>query len=111
MALTAATCQGIWLRRVLEDVHQKQIEATTIFCDNQSTIAMTKNPVHHSRTRHIETRHHFIREQVASGSIQVAYCSTHDQVADLFTKPLSMDKFVYLRSLLGVVNFSIKGEC
>ena len=84
---------------------------TTIFCDNQSTIAMTKNPIFHSRTRHIETRHHFIRELVAKGSIEIAYCNTDEQQADMFTKPLPLAKFEYFRDLIGVVDFCIKGVC
>ncbi|KAG8502460.1 hypothetical protein CXB51_000380 [Gossypium anomalum] len=105
MAVTAAAYQAVWIRRILDDLKQTQVEATTIYCDNQSTIAMTKNLVYHSRTRHIETRHHFIRELVAKGDIKMEYCCTEEQVADLFTKPLSPKKFVYLRELLGV------GEC
>ena len=72
---------------------------------------MTKNPVYHSHSRHIETRHHFIREQVAKGSIKIAYCSTNEQLVDLFTKALPVANFEYLRNMLGVVNFSIMGEC
>ena len=111
MAVTIAACQAVWLRRILDDVKQAQADATIIYCDNQSTIAMTKNPVYHNITRHIETRHHFIRELVAKGDIKMEYCSIDDQVADLFTKPLPLKKFVYLRELLDVGNFYIKGEC
>lgn len=105
MVVTAAACQAIWIRRILDDLKQTQVEATTIYCDNQSTIAMTKNPVYHSRTRHIETRHHFIRELVAKGDIKLEHCCTEEQVADLFTKPLPPKKFMYLRELLGVGEF------
>ena len=56
MAVTATSFQTVWLRRILDDMNQTQVEATTIYCDNQSTIAMTKNPFYHSRTRQIETR-------------------------------------------------------
>eukprot|EP00252_Welwitschia_mirabilis_P001835 TRINITY_DN11789_c0_g1_i1.p1 TRINITY_DN11789_c0_g1~~TRINITY_DN11789_c0_g1_i1.p1 ORF type:complete len:135 (-),score=21.87 TRINITY_DN11789_c0_g1_i1:11-415(-) len=109
MAVTAVACQAIWMRKILGDIKQTQMEATTIYCDNQSTIAMAKNPVHYNRTRHIETRHHFIRELVRKGEIE--YYSTNDQLADLFTKPLQTKKFMYLRELLGVGSFYIKGEC
>ena len=80
-------------------------------CDNQSTIAMTKNPVYHSSSRHTEIRHHFIRELVTEGSIKMAYCNTNEQLTDLFTKVLPRDKFEYLRNMLRVVSFSIMGEC
>lgn len=97
-----ATSQAIWLRRILEDVGEKQGEATPILCDNKSAIAMTKNPVYHSRTKHIAIKHHFIREAVEDEEIQLKYCATEDQVADIFTKALSKEKFQYFREMLGV---------
>ena len=103
-AVTSTACQAVWLRRILEDMKQHQPEATIIHCDNQSTIAMTKNPMYHNRTRHIDTRHHFIRELVSKGSIKILYCATNEQLADIFTKPVPSDKFFYFRELLGVVN-------
>lgn len=66
---------------------------------------MTKNFVFHSRTRHIETRHHFIGELVESGSIEMSDCSTDEQLADVFTNPLSLEKFLNFRDNLGVVRF------
>ena len=70
---------------------------------------MTKNPVYHSRIRHIETHQHFIRELVSKGVIKMEYCNTCEQVADVFTKPLPL-KFMELRDLLGVGDFYIKGR-
>ncbi|XP_057246814.1 secreted RxLR effector protein 161-like [Beta vulgaris subsp. vulgaris] len=64
VAATSAACEAVWLRRILDDLQQTSEEPTTIYCDNMSAIAMTKNPVFHSRTKHIEIRHHFIRELV-----------------------------------------------
>ncbi|KAL0462898.1 UNVERIFIED_CONTAM: Retrovirus-related Pol polyprotein from transposon TNT 1-94, partial [Sesamum latifolium] len=64
MVVSLVVCQAIRLRRILGDMKQHQKKATTIFYDNQSTISMTKNPFHHNRTRHIDTRHHYIRELV-----------------------------------------------
>ena len=60
IAATDAVCEAIWLRRLLSDLQQKIKEPTVICCDNMSAIAMTKNPVFHARTKHIELRHHFI---------------------------------------------------
>ena len=64
VSTATATSQAIWLRRILEDIGMKQEKATEIFCDNKSAIAMAKNPVYHSRTRHIAIKHHFIREAI-----------------------------------------------
>ncbi|XP_058202737.1 uncharacterized protein LOC131317181 [Rhododendron vialii] len=71
-----ATSQAIWLRRILEDVGEKQGEATPILCDNKFAIVMTKNPIYHSRTKHIAIKHHFIREAVEDEEIQLKYCAT-----------------------------------
>ncbi|XP_074266280.1 secreted RxLR effector protein 161-like [Silene latifolia] len=98
-----ATSQAIWLRRILEDIGEAQKDATTIFCDNKSAIAMAKNPVYHSRSRHIAIKHHFIREAIEEGEIELNYCKSEEQVADIFTKALPREMFQQLRELLGVV--------
>ena len=64
VAATGATCQAVWMRRMLKDLSQNQQESTTIFCDNYSAIALSKNHVFHKKTKHIDTRYHFIRELV-----------------------------------------------
>ena len=65
-----------------------------IYYDKKSTISMTTNPVFHGRTKHIELRYHFIRDQVISGSIGVKFCSTKHQVADGLTKALNYASFM-----------------
>lgn len=94
IAASAAACQAIWMRRLLKDLGQAQAHATPIYCDNKATIAMTKNPVCHGRTKHIQLRHHFIREAVTEEQIVLKHCSTSEQVADGFTKALSYPKLV-----------------
>eukprot|EP00253_Pinus_taeda_P032989 PITA_32989 len=69
VAATAATCQAVWLRRVLRDLCHAQENGTTIYCDNSSAIALSKNSVFHKRTKHIDTKFHFIRELVNNGEI------------------------------------------
>ena len=64
VAATSVACQAVWMRRVLIDLSQNHQELTTIFCDNNSTIALSKSHVFHKRTKHIDTRFHFIRELV-----------------------------------------------
>jgi hypothetical protein len=83
-----------------------------IFCDNQSCIKMTKNPMFHDKTKHIEIRYHYIHDMVQKGVVKLQYVGTDEQVADVLTKPLSHVKFEYFRDKLGVVrkDFPRKGE-
>ena len=71
ISASLATSQAIWLRRILEDIKEKQNEATDLLCDNKSTIAITKNYVFHSRTRHIAVKYHFIKEAISNGEVQL----------------------------------------
>lgn len=106
VSATGSACEAIWLRRMLKDLRQAQVTPTTIFCNNMSSISMTKNPVFHSRMKHIEIHNQFIRELVEEKKIELKFCKTGDQVADIFTKPIFRDKFVYFSDKLGVFNFS-----
>jgi hypothetical protein len=90
---------------------QKQQDATIIYCDNMSTISISKNPVFHSRTKHIDIKYHFIRDRVAKGEFELKFCKTNDQLVDIFTKALPREKFHYMRKMLGITSLSIKGEC
>ncbi|KAL0388718.1 UNVERIFIED_CONTAM: Retrovirus-related Pol polyprotein from transposon RE2 [Sesamum radiatum] len=109
IAAAATSNQAIWLRRILEDIGEKQEEPTTIYCDNKSAIAITKNPVQHSRTKHIDIKYHSLREATTRGEIELKYCSTEEQLADIFTKALPRNKFEELRMKIGVYHKHIKG--
>ena len=74
-----------------------------LLVDNNSAIVLTKNPVQHSRTKHINTRHHFMRQYVEDKKIQVDYVRTKDQLADILTKSLGRVKFLEMREHLGIV--------
>ncbi|KAK4380916.1 Retrovirus-related Pol polyprotein from transposon RE2 [Sesamum angolense] len=110
IAAAATSNQTIWLRRILEDIGEKQEEPTTIYYDNKSAIAITKNPVQHSRTKHIDIKYHSLREATTRGEIELKYCSTEEQLADIFTKVLPRNKFEELRMKIGVCHKHIKGE-
>jgi len=99
---TSCACQAIWLRRILKELHFKQPGATNIFCDNNSTIKLSKNPVLYGRSKHIDVKFYFLRDLNTVGVIDVMYCRSKDQVADIFTKALKMESFVKFRKLLGV---------
>ncbi|KAK4398434.1 Retrovirus-related Pol polyprotein from transposon TNT 1-94 [Sesamum angolense] len=109
IAAAATSNQAIWLRRILEDIGDKQ-EEPTIYCDNKSAIAITKNPVQHSRTKHIDIKYHSLREATTRGEIELKYCSTEEQLADIFTKALPRNKFEELRMKIGVCHKHIKGQ-
>jgi hypothetical protein len=88
MALTHATKEAIWLRTLLKELDVSTDEPTTIHEDNQSTIKLAKNPTHHARTKHIDIRHHFIREKLESNEIAISHLSTDLMIADALTKAL-----------------------
>eukprot|EP00253_Pinus_taeda_P029545 PITA_29545 len=114
VAAIAAACQGVWMRRMLRSLGQEQGKATVIFCDNSSAIALSKNSVFHKRTKHIDTRFHYIRELVNNGEIILEHCRTQEQFADIVTKPLDQKSFEFLRKCLGMTECpasEIKGEC
>ncbi|KAM1197550.1 hypothetical protein ACFX2I_009121 [Malus domestica] len=102
ISASEATTQAIWLRFVLEDFGELQTEATPLHCDNTSAIAITRNSVFHQKTKHIDRRYHFIKDALQEGIIDLIYCPTEEQIANIFTKPLAKDRFNYLRNLLGV---------
>ena len=99
MSLSSASQEAVWLRKLLADfdfgIPQKP---TVIKEDNQGTIAIAQNPVYHSRTKHIEIKHHYVRETIQNKHIKLEYCPTKEMIADLLTKPLPRDQFETLRN-------------
>ena len=102
VALSAATQEVIWLRRLLTDVEVPPEGPTVIHEDNQGAIAMAKNPVGHARTKHIDIRYHFVREGVQNGAIVLKYIATDEMIADMLTKPLPKHRFEKLVTELGM---------
>ena len=84
---TTTTCQGVWLKRILLDFGYTEKDPTTIFCDNVSTIFLSKNNVFHQKGKHIDTQFHFLCELVKKCDITLEFCSSKEQLADVFTKP------------------------
>lgn len=105
MATTQAAKEAIWLRQLMADIGCVQEKTTTIMSDNQGSIALAKNPKHHSRTKHIDVQHHFIREMVDMEVIELRYCPTQEMVADVLTKALAKDRHETLRRAMGLVSF------
>jgi hypothetical protein len=102
---TNATKEAVWLRRLLNEVQPEttnEARATIIYCDNQGAIALAKDPQFHARTKHIDMQHHFVREKVSDGTIQLEYVDTENQVADGLTKALDKIKFERFRKAIGL---------
>ncbi|KAL3720851.1 hypothetical protein ACJRO7_005629 [Eucalyptus globulus] len=102
VAATSCACQAIWLRKILEELQFKQQKATIIYCDNSSAIKLSKNPVLHGRSKHIDVKYHFLRDLTKDEVVELVFCRSEDQVADIFTKLLKLSMFQKLRKLLGV---------
>jgi hypothetical protein len=104
--IAATTCctQVLWMKQTLTDIQVEYDEPIPIYCDNTSTISISKNPVMHSKTKHIPIKYHFLWEQVAEKNIRVEYVGTKEQVVDIFTKPLPWEAFEYLRQRLRVIS-------
>ena len=101
IAAGSSCTQLIWMKQMLEDYGVTQ-GVLTLYCDNTSAINISKNPVQHSRTKHIDIRHHFIRELVEEKIISLEHVSTEKQLADIFTKGLDHKRFEELRSEIGL---------
>ena len=95
--------QLLWMRQTLRDFGYN-LSKVPLLCDNESAIRMAENPVEHSRTKHIDIRHHFLRDHQQKGDIEVFHVSTENQLADIFTKPLDEKTFCRLRSELNVLD-------
>ena len=106
IAAASAACQGVWLSRLIADLIGQKLQKFRLLMDSKSALELCKNPVYHERTKHIDTRYHYIRECVVNGIAEVEHVSTDRQLADILTKPLGRIKFVEMRQQLGVSKLS-----
>nr|GEZ69869.1 copia protein [Tanacetum cinerariifolium] len=100
-AESASCSQVMWMRTQLQD-YGFNYNKIPLYCDSQSAITISCNPVQHSHTKHIHTRYHFIKEQVKNGIIELYFVRTEYQLADMFTKALTEDRFKYLVKRIGM---------
>ncbi|GKE62574.1 retrovirus-related pol polyprotein from transposon TNT 1-94 [Tanacetum coccineum] len=101
VALSASCAQVMWMRTQLK-YYGFNYNKIPLYCDSQSAIAISCNPMQHSRTKHIHTRYHFIKEQVENGIIELYFVRTEYHLADMFTKALPEDRFQYLVRRIGM---------
>ena len=85
LSLSSAAQEAVWLRRILHDFKSCQEEPTVINKDNQGTIAIARNPVSHSRTKHIEIKYHYVCEAIQNGQVTLQYCPTDLMIANNYT--------------------------
>ena len=90
ISATACACQVIWVQRILKHLSWIQ-EGCEIYYDNNSTIKLSKNLVMHERSKHIAIRYHFLRDLPKNRDVELKYCSTREQLADIMTKPFKLD--------------------
>ncbi|RVW79569.1 Retrovirus-related Pol polyprotein from transposon RE1 [Vitis vinifera] len=103
-AMTHGICEGIWLKRLLEELQLAPHGPMKLMCDNEAAISIAKNPVHHDRTKHVEIDRHFIKEKIEQKIIEVDYILTRQQIADIMTKAVPRTQFDILLSKLGMIN-------
>jgi hypothetical protein len=101
-AACIAACEVVWLRRILMDVAVPIRTPTVLRCDNQSCMAIAKNPVFHARTKHIEIQYHYVRELINDETVELEYCPTSENSADIFTKALGAEQLQHHLRRLGV---------
>uniref|UniRef100_A0A2N9FI51 Reverse transcriptase Ty1/copia-type domain-containing protein n=1 Tax=Fagus sylvatica TaxID=28930 RepID=A0A2N9FI51_FAGSY len=111
-ALANAAAEVKWLQSLLLELGFSKSTSPILWCDNIGATYLSSNPIFHARTKHIEIDFHFVWDMVAAKTLDVRFVSTHDQLADLLTKPISSSRFSLLRSKLNVlpIPFSLRGR-
>jgi hypothetical protein len=100
IAAGSSCSQLVWMKQMLKE-YNVEYDVLTLYCDNLSAINISKNPIQHSRTKHIDIRHHFIRDLVEENIVTLKHVATEEQIADIFTKALDAKQFEKLRGKLG----------
>jgi hypothetical protein len=90
MLAAACACQAVWMGRILEKLNHAQDGCTTLMCDNSSTIKLSRNPIMHGRSKHIDVRFYFLHDLTRDRVIELMHCGSQDQVLDLLTKPIKL---------------------
>lgn len=103
-ALADTVAEVTWLESLLRELRIPPTTPPVLWCDNLGATYLSANPVFHARTKHVEVDFHFVREKVANKKLSVQHISTDDQIADVFTKPLTSQRFTFLRSKLRVAD-------
>jgi len=101
MVATQACKEVIWVQRLMEELGHKE-QKILVYCDNQSALHIARNSTFHSRTKHIGVQYHFVREVVEDENVDMQKIHTKDNLADVMTKPININKFEWCRSYYGL---------
>lgn len=104
IAAANATCEALWLSRILAELQGSETDTPLLRVDNKSVISLIKNLVLHGNSKHIEVTYHLVRESVEKGKIIVDFIRSEEQLGDILTKPFGKLKFQELRSKIGLVD-------
>ena len=97
-------CEGLWLQKLLEELHITIEFSIKLYCDNKAAISISHNPIQHDKTKHIEVDRHFIKEKIEKGIICMTYIPIREQLADIFTKGLQKSSFQDFICKLDMIN-------
>ncbi len=102
VGLNEATREAVWLRNLYEELGFRQTKPTTVYGDNQGSLAVAVNPQFHKRTKHFQVKMFYVREQIQNKTIKTEYCPTAEMTADIFTKPLHKPKHLFHTTNMGM---------
>jgi hypothetical protein len=105
IAVSEAAREAMWLRMLTTELGFPPLRPTPLLCDNQAALVLAEDPSFHTRTKHINTKWHYICECTENDSIAVSYVPSRDNVADIHTKALPTQPFLHLHSFLGLCNY------
>ena len=102
--MASGLCELMWLQILLTELHLYCGSSLQLYCDNQATINMVNNSVHHDRTKHVEIDRHFIKEKMDEGMLQIKFVKSGDQLADILTKGVNVVSFVKNCNKMGLLD-------
>ncbi len=113
MKASQATCEAIWMRKILVGLFGQQMDTIVIYCDNQNCIKLSENPIFHDRSKHIDIWYHHLRDCIQRRIMLLEYTPTEEYDADILTKALSRCKFEFHRGRIRVEDnpFLVEREC
>ncbi|GJX61741.1 hypothetical protein Tco_0294641 [Tanacetum coccineum] len=109
VSVRKACQQALWIKQALID-YDIRLDGVPIMCDNKGAMDLSRNPVQHSRTKHVEIVHHFLRNNIQKGNISIEKVASKDNIADILTKPLKRKVFNYLRLGLGMIELIMDSD-